>query len=750
MSLLGNRRWLTLPLANRIAILATIVSLVTTISIVAVVAQQSLSIISDLERSAANRELEKYEALFLERVSGIKKLTVALGRIFAAETLSRKSNSFGSSSPENAANLFSAKAQASAIFDKQLFSFPDMRVTRIVSLSPRTGMQPGKDISLVTWQNGVPQIAPQRRSTPELDEQAITSLSAIEPGQARLSPINIESISNYSGDTVIVTIQSSTVLLDPLTYEKIAILIIEVELTNFLERITFVDDDEQARISIWSTADRESGQKGVVQGASSEFKFADDAYHKKNRLDTPGMLVFTRSVADGEYAPVAHINYFLSRANVFSHSRYLVILTLFLMVLSGATALISGKFAAAPVAKMIKGARDIATGKGSIEELEALAQDDDSSVMIEAIDVLRQRFDERGMVLSRVLARLNVATGAAGIGVWETVNQEEAEFWNTAMLEKLGAPSSNKSHRLREFVHPDDLELFENTLENISGVGTRCNMEIRLRVASGCYRMHQFSGYIRKSLENQDNSLVAALIDVEEFKRVEKMKSEFISSVSHEMRTPLTSITGSIDILDAIVGAQGNDVATEICQVARRNCESLLRIIEDILDVSKAEAGMLTVVKRKGELAPCLREAVEECNHYRPEKEIKLELDIKNETLVTEFDPNRIRQVVKNLVSNSIKFSPKSSTVIISMRESDPGWVVVSVKDEGIGVADDMKDRLFVQFAQGNLEDNTAYGGAGLGLVVSKKLIELHGGEIGFKDIAQGSVFYFKLPLLAD
>ncbi len=247
-----------------------------------------------------------------------------------------------------------------------------------------------------------------------------------------------------------------------------------------------------------------------------------------------------------------------------------------------------------------------------------------------------------------------------------------------------------------------------------------------------------------------DETLLSVLArDISERKRVDKIKNEFISTVSHELRTPLTSIRGSLGLLSG--GALGEipDKAKEMLSVACNNTERLLLLINDILDIQKLESGELEMEFKNMELTPFLKQAVQDNSSYADQYGVSLILKPIEQNVNVYGNKDRLMQVMANLLSNAIKFSHAKGTVEISVKANDDSTVRISVADHGQGIPKEFYSAIFDRFTQHDSSDTRNKGGTGLGLNITKEIIEKHGGKIAFtSEIDLGTTFYFDLPKL--
>ena len=232
----------------------------------------------------------------------------------------------------------------------------------------------------------------------------------------------------------------------------------------------------------------------------------------------------------------------------------------------------------------------------------------------------------------------------------------------------------------------------------------------------------------------------------ERTKELDRLKSEFVAVVSHEVRTPLTSIKGSLELLSDDRFLQLPPPQKELLGICQANTERLIALINDILDFSKLEASKLPMTMERIEVGAVLTEAVENIRNLAAMRKVKIDLSVDDSAGAIEADSMRVGQVITNLVGNAIKFSPEGAHVEV-FASGDESVVTVSVKDYGRGIAPRDTNRLFQRFAQLDSSTTRKAGGTGLGLVISKGIVEQHGGKIWVESaLDQGSTFSFSLP----
>ena len=251
--------------------------------------------------------------------------------------------------------------------------------------------------------------------------------------------------------------------------------------------------------------------------------------------------------------------------------------------------------------------------------------------------------------------------------------------------------------------------------------------------------------------------------------RLERLKSEFISIVSHELRTPLTAIKNSLEICLSGKAGEVRSIMDKFLNMAKRNVIRLSGIINDLLDLSKVEAGKMDFKFEKSSINVPVEFMKATFENVAKDKNIELVLDIDNEIATTYIDTQRIEQVMSNLISNAIKFTNDGGRIVVKSENISCGdldkpkligaenpvyydnYVKVSVKDSGIGIAEDDLRKVFDQFQQIENSLNRKNGGTGLGLPIAKQLIEAHKGFIWVdSEVNVGTTFSFVIPVISE
>jgi len=313
----------------------------------------------------------------------------------------------------------------------------------------------------------------------------------------------------------------------------------------------------------------------------------------------------------------------------------------------------------------------------------------------------------------------------------------------------LDAIELNHTSILSQAIHQSPLPLYQESFIN----GKRKLMQQRItvvpiKIKSGAYCFLQVfdvsSAVVKEFLLKA--TATKAQISKEHAESLSKIKSEFISTVSHELRTPLTSISGSTGLILGGATGENNTETIKLLEIIHRNSERLLNLINDLLDIQKIESGTIQFNFDHKNLKSLISNCIEMNSAYANKFNINYDLVTENEDYNVYIDEKRINQVILNLLSNATKFSDKNSTVKIELIR-DHNNIRTAVTDNGQGIPEHFKNRIFTKFAQANSEDNREYAGSGLGLCICRTIIEHHNGEINFYNNTKGATFYFDLPI---
>jgi PAS domain S-box-containing protein len=301
---------------------------------------------------------------------------------------------------------------------------------------------------------------------------------------------------------------------------------------------------------------------------------------------------------------------------------------------------------------------------------------------------------------------------------------------------------------------PDRFHALEEIRAKVQMSGPLRDVEVRSKKKDGSLIYLSLSVSPIRDVEGKIVGFLRIAKDVTEKRRYErrlreldKMKSDFVSNVSHELRTPLTSIKGSVDnMLDGLTGPL-NDKQVRYLARIKSNTDRLSRLISDLLDLSRIEAGRVEVRPTALSMAALTGEVAEYLKPLAAEKLLQIEVVAADPSMTVWADRDKVTQVLLNLIGNAIKFSPRDGTVTVAIEKNEQEWVKISVADSGPGILPAEMNKIFVKFYQIANTDKHRPKGSGLGLTISKALVEMQGGKIWVEsEVGKGTRFSFTLP----
>jgi PAS domain S-box-containing protein len=326
---------------------------------------------------------------------------------------------------------------------------------------------------------------------------------------------------------------------------------------------------------------------------------------------------------------------------------------------------------------------------------------------------------------------------------WTNTIDGEVIFYNQRWYDYTGL--NRKKSELWGFntvIHPDDLKGSLNWFRLIRKTRDGGEFQLRGKSADGLYRWHLIRLMPIKNEEGQMQLWVGTATDIQELRLLQQQKDDFISIASHELKTPLTSLKASLQLLDRIKDNPSAAMLPKLIGQANKSLDKVNTLIEDLLNASKANEGQLHISPKLFVLSQVIDEC---CQHVRTEGVYKI--TTKGDMNVEVYaDANRIDQVVINFVNNAIKYAPESNEIRISI-ETINNMVKVSVIDKGPGIPPEKLRYLFDRYYRVD-NSGSRYGGLGLGLYICTEIIKQHHGQIGVDSVlGKGSTFWFTLPI---
>ncbi|HEY4274908.1 MAG TPA: PAS domain S-box protein [Rhizomicrobium sp.] len=298
---------------------------------------------------------------------------------------------------------------------------------------------------------------------------------------------------------------------------------------------------------------------------------------------------------------------------------------------------------------------------------------------------------------------------------------------------------------------PDDFDEDRRQMRRLlAGEIDHYEREQMLRTKGGRPVWVLLNATLARNPDGSPQHVVKQLLDISERKEMDRMKSEFVSVVSHELRTPLTAIRGSLGLMATAMKDSLPPKALHLVEIGHRNSERLIALVNDILDMEKLAANRMHFEHKREDMAALAAQAVESTAAYAEKYKVAYVLENRGADMPVMVDANRMAQILANLLSNAAKFSPEGGRVRVVTR-SRAGQARVEVIDNGPGIPEEFKARIFGRFVQADSSVTRAKGGTGLGLHITRELVERMGGTIGFESLpGEGATFWVEFPLVEE
>lgn len=293
-----------------------------------------------------------------------------------------------------------------------------------------------------------------------------------------------------------------------------------------------------------------------------------------------------------------------------------------------------------------------------------------------------------------------------------------------------------------QMMHPDEIGEFTERLAEAAKDKRPMEMEMRFRNAEGEYRWHLNIASPILDDNGEVTMWVGSTTEIQRLKEDDQRKSDFIGMVSHELKTPLTSLTAILQVLESKLRKNEDPYVGGALDKAIKQTKKMSQMINGFLNISRLESGKIQIDKQPFIIADLIREVIEEVSLSGTTHIIELESCGKT---VLQGDQQKIGSVLSNLIGNAVKYSPKGSKIVVNCEVLDKE-LQVSIADEGIGIRPEDRERIFERFYR--VKSNSHISGFGIGLYLSAEIIALHGGRIWAEsETGKGSTFHFTLPL---
>ncbi|WP_256011658.1 PAS domain-containing sensor histidine kinase [Desertivirga xinjiangensis] len=325
---------------------------------------------------------------------------------------------------------------------------------------------------------------------------------------------------------------------------------------------------------------------------------------------------------------------------------------------------------------------------------------------------------------------------------WTITDRGEATFFNKQWYSYTGLSfEQSKGYGWQQVLHPDDLPIALGIGDKIRETHLEQDIEARYKRHDGTYRWHLTR--IKRVLKSNGNIdfWIGTSTDIHELKMLQQQKDDFISIASHELKTPLTTLKASLQLLDRMKSKVVDSVMVKLIEQSNISIGKVTGLVNDLLNASKSTQGQIHLRKSRFKPAELINTC---CHHIRQSGEYSIILrgDI---DLEINADPERIEQVLINFVNNAIKYAPQSKEIFIEIMK-EGSVVKISVTDTGPGIAGDKVSNLFDRYYRAD-STGMQYSGLGLGLYISAEIIKKHDGNIGvISDVGKGSTFWFTIP----
>ena len=505
--------------------------------------------------------------------------------------------------------------------------------------------------------------------------------------------------------------------------------------------VVLANSDNTQQFAVGQLLSDDDIRSAILQGSSTarqvinpavnarRWRMIEPIYSTTSPQTVVGALIMESNI-EAIYTQVTEITIIFLRASFIA------------IILSSVLANMVSKALTNPIREMQAKAKAI--GEGDYSGEVTVYGNDELGMLAQNINELSVEVETGQRRLEAERRRLDSVLSNMSEGVIATNRRGQIDIVNNMAQQMLGKENKKivhenilkildiqKTHNLRELIERKEDILIDYDVDEVHAV-LRASFSI----------IQSESGYI--------SGVVCVLRDVTEEQKIEEQRKEFVSNVSHELRTPLTSMRSYIEAL--IDGAwRDEELAPQFLEVAQSETDRMIRMIQDLLHLSRIDSGKSELNKELIDLGALFMQVLNRFEMLLASEEYnnnnyRLENHLINEAVFVDIDPDRITQVLDNIMNNAIKYSPDGGTITSRMLVTE-NEVVISIKDEGMGIPAEDLEFIFHRFYRVDRARSRAMGGTGLGLAISREVIEQHDGRIWVKSVeGEGTTFFIALP----
>lgn len=439
-------------------------------------------------------------------------------------------------------------------------------------------------------------------------------------------------------------------------------------------------------------------------------------------------VIYLETSLESVYAQLSNINEIFLKGSIIA------------LVISVLIGILVARAITKPIIEMRRQAQKMARGDFS-QKVNVYGSDEISQLAV-TFNHLNDRLKHSMATIEKERSKLSSVLANMSEGVIATDNKGQITLINEAAGKLLGKnPNYLINQSLLEHLELEDKEIGMNELQEGGSIILDFSTEevylVRANFSTIYDDYDKVSGFI------------TVLSDVTEEEKIERERREFVSNVSHELRTPLTTLRSYLEALTD--GAwKDKEIAPRFLEVIQNETERMIRMVSSLLELSRMDSKADTLQRRRVDFTSFFHEIIDRFDMNVKDDRIILSRDIPNETTYVWIDKDKMTQVLDNIISNAVKYSPDGGVINFKVKKN-MRQIIVSIEDEGIGIAYDKLDKIFDRFYRADKARTRDLGGTGLGLAITQEIVEAHYGKIWVDSKeGKGTTIYFSLPLMNE